>query len=78
MKTILVPTDFSATAKNAARFAIELAKKIQAQKIILYNTYQSGFSVVADPMIPALGALDLEAIKEGSSEALDNFKAELI
>ncbi len=78
MKTILVPTDFSATAKNAARFAIELAKQIQAQKIILYNTYQSGFSVVADPMIPALGALDLEAIKEGSSEALDNFKAELI
>ena len=78
MKTILVPTDFSATAKNAARFAIELAKQIQAEKIILYNTYQSGFSVVADPMIPALGTLDLDAIKEGSEEALVNFKAELI
>ncbi len=77
MKTILVPTDFSATAKNATDYAIELAKQIQAQRIILYNTYQTGFNVIADPMIPALGALDLEALKEGSIEALENFKNEL-
>jgi nucleotide-binding universal stress UspA family protein len=77
MKTILVPTDFSATAKNAARYAIELAKQTKAEKIILYNVFQTGFNVIADPMIPALGALDLEAIKEGSIEALANFKKEL-
>ena len=78
MKTILVPTDFSATAKNAALYAIALAKQTQTKKIILYNTYQSGFNVIADPMIPAFGALDLEAIKEGSEEALNNFKTELM
>lgn len=77
MKTILIPTDFSATAKNASMYAIELAKQIQVQRIILYNAYQTGFNVIADPMIPALGALDLEALKEGSKEALENFKDEL-
>lgn len=77
MKTILVPTDFSATAKNAALYAIELAKKIEVHKIILYNTYQTGFNVIADPMIPALGALDLDAIKQGNEEALENFKTEI-
>jgi len=36
MKKILVPTDFSETAKNAANYAIELAKLIKAEVILLH------------------------------------------
>jgi len=46
MKTILVPTDFSANADNALNFAIELSKKMKS-KIILLNVfdikYASGY-----------------------------------
>lgn len=36
MKKILVPTDFSETAKNAANYAIALAKLIKAEVILLH------------------------------------------
>jgi nucleotide-binding universal stress UspA family protein len=39
MKKFLVPTDFSDTAKNAARYAVELAANDQDALIILYNVY---------------------------------------
>jgi Universal stress protein UspA and related nucleotide-binding proteins len=78
MKTILLPTDFSKTAFNAAHYAVNLANQLNTGKIILYNVYQTGMNVVADPMIPALGALDLESIKTASAEGLENFKNELI
>lgn len=77
MKNILVPTDFSMTAKNAALYALNLAKQIGAKKIILYNVYQTSVSVVGDPMIPALGVLDIESIKETSEESLDSFRKEI-
>ncbi len=37
MKTFLVPTDFSETSKNAARYAANIAKQYQDIHIILYN-----------------------------------------
>jgi nucleotide-binding universal stress UspA family protein len=37
MKTFLVPTDFSDTSKNAARYAANIAKLYQDVHIILYN-----------------------------------------
>ena len=37
MKRILVPTDFSPTAKNAARYAVQLAASISDASIVLYN-----------------------------------------
>lgn len=37
MKTFLVPTDFSETSKNAARYAAHIAKQYQDIQIILYN-----------------------------------------
>lgn len=37
MKTFLVPTDFSETSKNAARYAAHIAKQYQDIHIILYN-----------------------------------------
>ncbi len=38
MKTILVPTDFSEAARNAAIYAAELAKNLE-YKLILYHAY---------------------------------------
>ncbi len=38
MKNILVLTDFSDTAKAAAKYALKLAIKINAN-LVLYNTY---------------------------------------
>jgi nucleotide-binding universal stress UspA family protein len=78
MKTILIPTDFSETSSNAARYAVDLADQLTVEKIILYNVYQAGVNVIADPMIPALGALDLDNIKTASEEGLENFKNELL
>src|SRR6185436_17838587 len=39
MKTILVPVDFSETARNSALYAAGLAKWIGADKLILFNAY---------------------------------------
>ncbi len=39
MKKFLVPTDFSETSKNAARYAVELAQDDPNTTIILYNLY---------------------------------------
>ena len=37
MKRIIVPTDFSDTAKNAARYAVQMAQAIPDASVILYN-----------------------------------------
>jgi nucleotide-binding universal stress UspA family protein len=39
MKTFIVPTDFSDTSKNAARYAAHLAEHVKDAKIILYNVF---------------------------------------
>ncbi len=75
MNKILVPTDFSATAKNAALYAVELAKQVGIQKIVLYNAYQS--PVTIDPMMPTIQLFDIEELKKNSEEALTHFKEEL-
>jgi nucleotide-binding universal stress UspA family protein len=48
MKTILVPTDFSAAANKALRFALLLARKQQA-KVLVLNVYNLG---LINPEIP--------------------------
>ena len=39
MKTFIVPTDFSDTSKNAARFAAQVATQVIDAHIILYNVF---------------------------------------
>ncbi|WP_298300775.1 universal stress protein [Hydrotalea sp.] len=74
MKTILIPTDFSETAKHTAIYAMEIARQIKAEKVILYNTYQTIVTVGADPLIPAVDAVSIENLKKGSEEGLQNLK----
>lgn len=63
METILIPTDFSPSAENAMRYAIELAKYFDS-KLILVNAY---------PILPANydTGLPLEMAKE-LQEASEN------
>lgn len=39
MKTFIVPTDFSETARNAAIYAVQIAAAVQDSRIILYNVF---------------------------------------
>lgn len=41
MKTILITTDFSKTATNAARYAAKLSQALSVEKIVLYHSYDS-------------------------------------
>lgn len=75
MKNILVPTDFSATAKNAAFYALKLAEQLNVKKLVLYHSYE--IPVTIDPMVPGIQMLDIESIKEGSEKALEKFTLEL-
>jgi nucleotide-binding universal stress UspA family protein len=73
MKTILVPTDFSTTAKNAALYAIDLANQLHSSKIILYNAYQA--PVVTEPTMPVMQMLDVDTLKKISEDSMKQFKS---
>ncbi|GAC1399866.1 MAG: universal stress protein [Sediminibacterium sp.] len=75
MRAILVPTDFSATSHNAAMYALELAKQLGVTKLVLYHSYQAPLSI--DPTVPAMQLLDMDLLKEGSREGLQQFKLQL-
>jgi nucleotide-binding universal stress UspA family protein len=75
MNAILVPTDFSDTAKNAGLYAVSLACEFGIQKIILYNAYQAPMS--ADPSMPSVQLFDIDILKKTSEEGLEQFEAEL-
>jgi len=78
MKTILVPTDFSATAKNAAIYAIGLAKQIGATKVVLYNAYEAVVpSISIDPTVPSIMPVDIETYKNISETGLTSFAEEI-
>jgi len=79
MKTILVPVDYSETAKNAAFYALSFAKQLGADKIILYNAFQP--PVPADPVgittdgnFNTIGLYDVEGLTESNRMHLDNLK----
>ena len=76
MKTILVPTDFSETAKNAAVYAISFAKQVKAAKIILYNAFQT--PVVTDPNMALVDVIDIDELKRNSEVHLERFKTVLL
>lgn len=64
MKTILVPTDFSEVAENAALYAAQIAKKNNA-RIILLNAYHIPFVPSEVPVaIPTMNELEATA-REG-------------
>ena len=73
MKKILVPTDFSSTAKNAALYAFKLAEQLIADEVILYHSYEAPVNI--DPMVPTVVMPDIDTLKESSEKALAHFKS---
>ncbi len=73
MKTILVPTDFSAISANSADYAAEIAKRAKA-KIVLFHAYHVPV-VTSDVMViaPALDELEADALNK-----LRNLKNEML
>jgi len=75
MKTILVPTDFSETAKNSARYAIAFASKLKIANIALYHSYQ--VLSISNPLDGYETKVSAEPFKEKSMQQLETFLAEL-
>ncbi len=76
MKTILVPTDYSASAKNAALYAINLASQLQVQNIILYNAYQAPPVITETGVMPTATTpfFDIETLRKISNTGMEHFK----
>lgn len=72
MKTILVATDFSPSAKNAANYAADMALTIKAG-ILLLHVYQIPVSYSEIPV-----ALDVEDMMEEIKEGMNEQKEHLI
>jgi nucleotide-binding universal stress UspA family protein len=77
MKTLLIATDFSAAARNATQYGIELAKAFNA-KVILVNSYQPVPVIATDSLVTVMPMdmgesvreqLELEAYLFGSEKA---------
>ena len=75
MQSIIVPTDFSPGAYNAARYALALAADVQATKIILYNAYQPYIS--ENPEMDVLLVQEVTEFKKISEEGLGRMKEKI-
>ena len=74
MRKFLVPTDFSDTSKNAARYAVQLAAGIGDSSIVLYHAYNQ-VSSGSDGSLILDG--DSESLQKVSLAALENLKTSL-
>lgn len=75
MRTIIVPTDFSETAYNAGRYAVQLATQLGAARIVLYHAYEL---IVPIPDLPtAVPMVDIDELKGASEDGLKNMRTAL-
>lgn len=69
MKTIIVPTDFSAAATNAMNFAVDMALGIKAS-VLLLHVYQVPVSMTDVPVV----LVSADELKKSSEEKLEDLK----
>ena len=74
--TILIPTDFSTTAKNAALYALEFAKQAGINKIVLYHNYR--VVNVSDPLQGYEQMVIEDSFIQESSEKLNAYRETLL
>jgi nucleotide-binding universal stress UspA family protein len=67
MKSIIVPTDFSSTSVNAAYYAVEIAKRVQAD-IVLLHVLQLPITVSEVPLPPDSYELSLAEANQSLKE----------
>ncbi|WP_432712733.1 universal stress protein [Pedobacter sp.] len=75
MKTLIVLTDFSKSAVNAAHYAAALTQQVLVSRIILFNAYE--YKPVATD-IPMSYSIGMEALREESHRRLEQLKMELL
>ncbi|MFN9494163.1 MAG: universal stress protein, partial [Sphingobacteriales bacterium] len=70
MFTIIVPTDFSDTARNAVDFALKMANDMHNVRVVLYNAYsKSAIGVDGTPL-----SVDPDANRQITVMALQNLR----
>lgn len=74
MKTFIVPTDFSDTSKNAARYAAQVAAQLRTANILLYNS----FDKIATGSDSSVMQNDHEARKKIMELALESVKTDML
>jgi len=76
MNTIIIPTDFSTTAANAAVYAVHFAHQVKAGRLLLFHAYE--LPVALDPLMPGVQMLELDSYKDTAIHNLEAFKMELL
>lgn len=74
MKTFIVPTDFSTTARNAAIYAVQIAATVQDSKIILYNVFDKNTAGIQHLSIDQTPI----SAKEAMELAMESIKTEML
>ena len=70
MKTILIPTDFSETSRNASLYAIKMASEIKIPKVVFYHYYET--HLIYSPT----GELDeISSIEPGRIKSIEGLTA---
>ncbi|HYM94996.1 MAG TPA: universal stress protein [Chitinophagaceae bacterium] len=72
MKTIIIPTDFSAVATNAMNYGVDMAKAINAS-ILLLHVYQVPVTVSDVPVV----MISIDDLKKSAEEKLTSVKADV-
>ncbi len=75
MQTIVIPTDFSTTASNAADYAVQFATQINVKRILLFHAYE--LPLALDPLMPGVQMLELDTFKGAAIKNLNNFRDQL-
>ncbi|QNL52004.1 universal stress protein [Olivibacter sp. SDN3] len=74
MESILIATDFSKSANNAAEYAARLGEQLSVKNLILYHSYEP---VPQSVRVPESNVLLEESIRERNLKSLDELKQEL-
>lgn len=76
MKTLVVPTDFSAVSVNALNYAVDMAQAINAG-IVLLHVYNVPVSFTDAPVAPVT-VVSVEEVKRTAEERLEEIKKNLV
>jgi len=69
MKSLLIPTDFSDTARNSARYAAGISRELGVERFVLYNAYSMPLATEM-----SWAVLQTEELQKASEDNLEQFR----